>query len=42
MTLAATVWPQSGYPFLLETQVRYELVDDGLTVTHRIRNRSAK
>ena len=40
VTLAATMWPQHGYPFLLETDVRYELVDDGLRVTHRIRNRS--
>ena len=40
VTLGATVWPQSGYPFLLETSVRYALVDDGLRVTHRIRNRS--
>lgn len=40
VTLSATVWPQHGYPFLLETDVRYELVDDGLRVTHRIRNRS--
>jgi aldose 1-epimerase len=40
VTLGATVWPQHGYPFLLETSVRYELVDDGLTVTHRITNES--
>lgn len=40
VTLSATIWPQHGYPFLLETEVRYELVDDGLRVTHRIRNRS--
>lgn len=41
ITLAATVFPQAGYPFLLDTSVRYELVDDGLTVTHTIRNASA-
>lgn len=40
VTLSATVWPQHGYPFLLETEVRYELVADGLRVTHRIRNGS--
>ena len=40
VTLGATVFPQHGYPFLLETSVRYELVDDGLTVTHRITNES--
>jgi aldose 1-epimerase len=34
------VFPQRGYPFLLETTVRYELVDDGMTVTHTVRNDS--
>jgi aldose 1-epimerase len=38
VTLAATVFPQHGYPFLLETSVRYELVGDGLVVTHGIVN----
>lgn len=38
ITLAATVFPQAGYPFLLDTSVRYELVDDGLTVTHTLHN----
>jgi aldose 1-epimerase len=38
VTLAATVFPQHGYPFLLDTTVHYELVEDGLTVTHEIRN----
>ncbi|MHB1171216.1 MAG: aldose 1-epimerase family protein [Lacisediminihabitans sp.] len=38
VTLAATVFPQHGYPFQLDTTVRYELVDDGLAVTHGIRN----
>ena len=38
VTLAATVFPQHGYPFQLDTTVRYELVDDGLTVTHEIHN----
>jgi aldose 1-epimerase len=38
VTLAATVFPQHGYPFLLDTSVRYEVVADGLAVTHSIRN----
>jgi aldose 1-epimerase len=40
VTLGATVFPQHGYPFLLETSVKYELTDDGMTVTHRILNES--
>lgn len=40
VTLAAAVFPQKGYPFQLDTTVRYELVDDGLAVTHGIRNLS--
>lgn len=39
-TLAATLYPQHGWPFLLETTVRYELTPDGLTVTHGARNLS--
>ena len=42
VTLAATVYPQSGYPFLLETAVRYQLVSDGLKVTHFIENAGAE
>ncbi|MCU1571704.1 MAG: aldose epimerase [Naasia sp.] len=38
VTLAAPIFPQHGYPFTLETSVRYELVDDGLRVTHGIVN----
>ncbi|BDI23770.1 aldose 1-epimerase family protein [Herbiconiux sp. L3-i23] len=38
ITLSATVFPQHGYPFLLQTSVRYELDDEGLTVTHGIVN----
>jgi aldose 1-epimerase len=38
VTLAASIFPERGYPFALETQVTYQLVDDGLTVTHEIRN----
>ena len=36
--LAATIYPQSGYPFLVDTRVRYELSDDGLTVQHCFAN----
>ena len=38
VTLAATVFPQSGYPFHVETEVSYELTSSGLGVTHRVRN----
>jgi aldose 1-epimerase len=38
VTLGATVFPQHGYPFMLETSVRHELTDDGMTITHRITN----
>ncbi len=37
---AATVFPQHGYPFLLDTSVEHVLEADGLTVRHRIVNRS--
>ncbi len=38
VTLAATVFPQSGYLFQLDTTVTYALTDDGLEVTHTVRN----
>src|SRR4029077_3089148 len=38
LTLRATVCPQHGYPFSLDTFVTYALVDDGLSVTHRLVN----
>jgi len=38
VTLAAPVYPQRGYPFQLHTTVRYDLLDDGLRVTHGFRN----
>ena len=38
VTLAATVYPTRGYPFILDTRVRYELVDDGIRVTHGVVN----
>lgn len=40
ITLAATVFPQHGYPFLVDTTVRYELLESGLKVTHTAANRS--
>ncbi|SDY42110.1 aldose 1-epimerase [Herbiconiux ginsengi] len=36
----ATVYPQHGYPFLLETTVEHRLTADGMTVTHTILNES--
>lgn len=36
--LGAVIHPQHGWPFLLDTWVRYALADDGLTVTHGARN----
>ncbi len=41
VTLTATVYPQHGWPFLLETRVRYELAPDGLTATHGVTNLAA-
>lgn len=38
ITLGAWIYPQHGYPFLLDTTVRYELNDNGLSVTHAIWN----
>ena len=38
--LRADVVPQIGYPYLLETSVRYTLTADGISVEHRITNRS--
>lgn len=38
LTLAATVFAQSGYPFHLETEVTYTLTPRGLDVTHRLSN----
>jgi aldose 1-epimerase len=40
VTLQATVFPQHGYPFRLDTSVSYELSESGLTVTHAITNES--
>ncbi len=38
VTLGAVIHPQHGWPFLLDTWVRYALAADGLTVTHGARN----
>jgi aldose 1-epimerase len=38
VTLAATVFPQTGYPFHLDTRVTYALTETGLQVDHHIRN----
>lgn len=38
ITLTAPVFPQHGYPFHLDTSVRYALAEDGITVTHGIHN----
>ena len=38
ITLGATVFPQSGYPFHLDTEVTYALAADGLEVTHVMQN----
>lgn len=40
-TLHATVFPQTGYPYLLQTSVAYALTDTGVEVTHTVTNRSA-
>lgn len=38
VTLAAQVFPQNGYPFHLDTRVRYTLVADGMHITHTVGN----
>jgi len=38
VTQAASVYPQHGYPFTLDTTVTHALSDDGLTVTHTVSN----
>ncbi|MFI1462732.1 aldose 1-epimerase family protein [Nocardia carnea] len=40
VTLGALIPPQHGWPFLLDTWVRYELRPDGLAVTHGVVNHS--
>lgn len=38
VTLAAEVYPQHGYPFRLDTRVRYTVADGALHVTHTVAN----
>jgi aldose 1-epimerase len=38
--LAAYIAPQHGWPFAMDTAVRYRLEPDGVTVTHTVQNRS--
>jgi aldose 1-epimerase len=38
VTLAATVYPQAGYPYQLDTTVTYALTAEGLEVTHTVHN----
>ena len=40
--LRATIVPQTGYPYLVETSVTYTLTADGIQVTHSLTNRSAE
>jgi aldose 1-epimerase len=42
VTLGALIAPQHGWPFLLDTWVRYALEPDGITVTHGVRNLSRR
>ncbi len=42
VTLAASIYPQHGYPFTLDTQVSYALSDEGLSVTHQLTNVGAQ
>ena len=42
VTLGAAVHPQHGWPFLLDSWVRFELRPDGLDVTHGVENRSGQ
>ena len=40
-TLSATIVPQTGYPYLIETSVTYLLTEAGIDVVHVLTNRSA-
>jgi aldose 1-epimerase len=42
VTLGALIAPQHGWPFTLDTWVRYSLEPDGITVTHGARNLSSR
>lgn len=38
ITLSATVFPQHGYPFHLDTSVRYSLTPTGIEIVHGVHN----
>jgi len=38
VTLGASIYPQHGYPFTLDTSVTYALTENGLQVTHQVSN----
>jgi aldose 1-epimerase len=38
LVLGASIYPQHGYPFTLDTRIRYALGGGGLTVTHQLTN----
>lgn len=38
ITMSATIYPQHGYKFQLDTSVTYQLTDDGIDVTHTVTN----
>ena len=40
VTLTASIVPQAGYPYLIDTAVTYTLTDAGIDVTHTLTNRS--
>lgn len=40
--LRATIVPQTGYPYLIDTAVTYTLTADGIDVAHTLTNRSAE
>lgn len=42
VTFEGVLEPSAGYPFSVTTRVRYELVEDGLEVTHSAVNHSAE
>lgn len=42
LALGALIVPQTGYPYLLDTEVRYRLTGTGIEVEHTLTNRSAE
>jgi aldose 1-epimerase len=42
ITLGAGISPQRGYPFELSTSVHYQLVENGLLVTHSLKNTGSR